>query len=224
MRIKIASTLFMLALAAFGAGVGLMGITNPLLGLALIGLGVILTIAAVVVLMWPRLQRITTNWRNPPAASKTSPLLDDMIPLDVAVMEGWEQLRTLPRFDEPQPRTEFNTGREYYESNPAKLASIAAELIFNSANPPIPIEGVYPPRTTREWIPEEIAAELGFSDDATKLFDLFDCEKPVDKRRRYIDLRVRPEDIERRIKQMGGKPTARGSWINLLIRPKQRKV
>ena len=141
-------------------------------------------------------------WRRNPAARDTSPLLDDMIPLHVAVMEGWEQLRTLPRFDEPQPRTEFNTRREYYESNPAKLASIAAELIFNSANPPLPIEGVYPPRTVREWIPEEIAAALGFSDDATELSDLFDCEKPVAERRRYINLRVRRRDIQRRIKQM----------------------
>lgn len=141
-------------------------------------------------------------WRLKSTASKMSPPLEDTIPLHVAVMEGWNQLRTLPRFDEPQPCTEFKTRREYYESTPAKLPSIAAELIFNSASPCIAIEGVCPPRTAREWIPEEIAAGLAFSDNATELFDVFDSEKPVAERRRYIDLRVRQGDIQRRIKQM----------------------
>ena len=84
------------------------------------------------------------------------------------------------------------------------MPGIIAQVIFNAADPPIPIEGISPPRTVMEVIPADKAAGYGFSDDAAELFDWFDEDKPPEQRRRYINLRVKRIDIERRIKDMGG--------------------
>ncbi len=124
-----------------------------------------------------------------------------LIPLHEAVMDAWERIRTLPEFDtQPSHSPEFASLRDYYERDPAKLPGIAAQVIFNSANPPLPIEGVAPPRTAMEVIPEDKARGYMFSDDAAEMFDVFDREKPAEQRRRYTNLRVKRTDIERRVK------------------------
>lgn len=122
-------------------------------------------------------------------------------PLNDAVMDAWERIRTLPEFDtQPSHSPEFASLRDYYEREPAKLPGIAAQIIFNSAVPPLPIEGVAPPRTAMEAIPHDKAAGYRFSDDAAEMFDIFDQDKPAEQRRRYTKLRVKRTDIERRVR------------------------
>ncbi len=123
------------------------------------------------------------------------------LPLNDAVMDAWERIRTLPEFDrQPSHSPEFASLRDYYEREPAKLPGIVAQIIFNSADPPLPIEGVAPPRTAMEVIPQDTAKGYAFSDDATEMFDIFDREKPAEQRRRYTNLRVKRANIERRVK------------------------
>lgn len=125
----------------------------------------------------------------------------EYIALNDAVMDAWERIRTLPEFDrQPSHSPEFASLRDYYEREPAKLPGIAAQIIFNSANPPLPIEGMAPPRTVMEVIPKDIAIGYMFSDDATEMFDVYDREKPAEQRRRYTKLRVKRANIERRVK------------------------
>ncbi len=127
----------------------------------------------------------------------------EFINLRDAVMDAWECIRNLPQFDEPPPSLpQFGSLREYYEDDPVKMPGIVAQVIFNAADPPIPIKGISPPRTVMEIIPADKAAEYGFSDDATELFDWFDEDKPSNQRKRYINLQVKRVDIERRIKDM----------------------
>lgn len=122
-------------------------------------------------------------------------------PLNDAVMDAWERIRTLPEFDtQPSHSPEFMSLRDYYEREPAKLPGIAAQILFNRADPAISIEGVAPPRTTMEVIPHDKAAGYRFSDDAKELFDIFDTDKPAEQRRRYINLRVKRTNIERRVR------------------------
>lgn len=118
-----------------------------------------------------------------------------------AAVDAWERIRKLPEFDEPPPSSpQFDSRREYYEAEPAKMLGIVAQVIFNSADPPIPIKGISPPRTVMEIIPADKAAGYGFSDDATELFDWYDKDKPPEQHRRYISLQVKRADIERRVK------------------------
>lgn len=129
----------------------------------------------------------------------------EFINLPDAVIDAWERIRNLPQFDEPPPnQPQFDSYREYHEADPMKMSGRIAQVIFNAADPPIPIEGISPPRTVMEVIPVDKAAEYGFSDDATELFDWFDEDKPSEQRKRYINLQVKRADIERRIKDMGG--------------------
>lgn len=135
---------------------------------------------------------------NMPIAARVEP---GLISLHDAVLNGWERIRVLPFLQEPSV-TEHRSLLEYYEADPKKLASIAAQIIFNHADPRIPIEGRYPPRNAREWIPQDIASEMAFNDDATVMFNWFDQDKAMDERRRYVDLKVRSADIDRRIRQL----------------------
>ena len=125
----------------------------------------------------------------------------ELITLREAVIDAWERIRKLPEFDtQPSHSPEFASLRDYYEREPAKLPGIVAQLIFNSTDPPLPIEGIAPPRTVMEVIPEDITRGYMFSDDATEMFDVYDREKPVEQRRRYTNLRVKRTDIEGRVK------------------------
>ncbi len=132
---------------------------------------------------------------------KTKNLPDGYKPLLTAALDAWEQIRGLPEFDaSPSHSPEFASLRDYYERYPLKLPGIAAQIILNNAKPPIPIEGIAPPRTAIETIPPDKASGYRFSDDALEMFDIFDTDKPRDQRRRYTDLRVKWADVERRIK------------------------
>jgi hypothetical protein len=125
----------------------------------------------------------------------------DYIPLHDAVMDAWERIRTLPEFDtQPSHSPEFASLRDYYEREPVKMPGIAAQIIFNCADPPVPIEGMAPPRTAMEVIPQDKARGYMFSDDATEMFDIFDRDKAAEQRRRYTNLRVKRINIERRVK------------------------
>lgn len=124
----------------------------------------------------------------------------EYIALNDAAMDAWERIRRLPEFDEPPPRLPFDSRREYYEADPVKMAGIVAQVIFNDADPPIPIKGISPPRTVMEVIPQDIARGYMFSDDATEMFDIYDQDKPAEQRRRYTNLRVKRTSIERRVK------------------------
>ena len=129
----------------------------------------------------------------------------EFINLRDAVIDAWECIRNLPQFNDPPPSLpQFDSLREYYEADPGKMPGIIAHVIFNAADPPIPIKGISPPRTLMETIPADKAAKYGFSDDATELFDWFDEDKPSEQRKRYINLQVKRADIERRIKDMEG--------------------
>ena len=147
------------------------------------------------------------NWvRNSQFALATSESNSERyIPLAAAVMDVWERIRNLREFNErPAHSPEYATLRDYYERDPDKLYGIVAQIVFNNADPPITIEGMAPPRTTIEKIPEAKAMEYRFSDDAKELFDIFDTDKAPGQRRRFINLRVNPSDIERRVQAIEG--------------------
>jgi hypothetical protein len=126
------------------------------------------------------------------------------VELATVIMDAWERVRTLEEFSKPPSKyvSGYPTLLAYYERDPSKLAGIAAQIIFNSAEPPIPIWGVAPPRKAVEKIPREIAMGYLFSGDAKEMFDVADREKPPEERHRYTNLQVRKRDIERRISQM----------------------
>jgi hypothetical protein len=155
-----------------------------------------LIIAMAFILEYAAQRRPSAPEHRPTAGGK-----NELVPLHDAVMEGWEIIRKMPFLQKPSP-IGHQTLLEYYESDPKKIPSLAAQVIFNHADPQIKIEGRSPPRVAREWIATSRAAEMRFTDDATVMFDSYDLRKPMEERRRYVELKVRSADVERRIKQM----------------------
>jgi hypothetical protein len=125
--------------------------------------------------IWPTGNAVSSDKTNKSELPSTK-----YLPLNEAVLDAWERIRTLPKFDmKPSHSPEFESLRDYYEKEPAKLPGIAAQVIFNSADPPIPIEGIAPPRTAMEVIPQDKVNGYMFSDDAIEMFDIYDQEKPT---------------------------------------------
>jgi len=155
-----------------------------------------LIIAMVFILEYAAQRRLSA-----PKYPSTTGDVNGLVTLHDAVMEGWERIRKLPFLQQPSP-IGHQTLLEYYESDPKKIPCLAAQVIFNHADPQIEIEGRSPPRVAREWIASSRAAEMRFNDDATVMFDSYDLRKPMEERRRYVELKVRSVDVDRRVKQM----------------------
>ena len=109
-------------------------------------------------------------------------------PLGEALLWLWEHVRTLPKY---APYV------ERFEASPDTMMGKVAQLAFNRADPPIPLYGVYPPRTVTDLIPPDHVDEWEFSNDASEL-----SNKWWEPSQRYTNLRVKRSDIENRLKAM----------------------
>jgi hypothetical protein len=80
MRTRIASILFALSLAAFGAGLEVLGLTDPETGRLLLLLAAVLVVASVLTFIWPKL----------PAWSRRSNRMALLDLRDLAAKRGWD--------------------------------------------------------------------------------------------------------------------------------------
>ena len=120
-------------------------------------------------------------------AGKTSTISEPDWPLPQALGWFWTRFRILLKYKEMV---------EYYEKTPERLMRMVAQLVFNHAEPPIPLYGVFPPLSEMQQIPQDRIEGWEFSDDARELFDKYWGGG------RHINLNVRRSDIENRIKAM----------------------
>ena len=181
MRMGIASIIFALALAALGAGLEVLGITDPETGRALLGLAVILAITSVLIAVWPGLIRLTSNAEWP---------FSRRISLHMAARLAYEETRNTLGV---RLQARLNKG-------PGGMLGVLAETLLQDES--IEVFGAYPPSQKIEQIPVEDVRTFGISDDATELFDYNNDAI------RYRDLHIKHEDFKRRLSEIKAKDGA----------------
>ena len=181
MRMGIASIVFALALAALGAGLEVLGITDPETGRVLLGVAAILAMISFLIAIWPGLKRLTPNAEWP---------FSRRIPLHEAARLAYEETRTTLGV---KLQARLNKG-------PGGMLGTLAQTLLQDEN--IEVFGVYPPSQKIEQIPVEDVRTFGISDDATELFDYNNDAN------RYRDLHIKRKDFMRRLGEIKAKDEA----------------